>query len=619
MHPLQITSWFIFGSDVVLYLLVALPLIVSETARLIVGLSFAVSVVALVYSAAVATRCDPSATSKIPGGQLEEGGQHDHHCTQCHLSVAPRTKHCFSCNKCVTKFDHHCVWLNNCVGAKNYKAFFAAIVAAGAVTGMALGTVVWVFATAIFAESADFEAALELSEGVPEFLHIPWEVRISLLGFLAFINFPFFVLDTQLIFLHMFLMSQGLTTYEYMVNKLALQEAQKEAEARNDEEANKGVITTIAGKKIRIIKTLPRCMDWIIFSRCGRRRRKRPPRPPKVDAAEEAQGVVADTVVEGHPVVAEATASETDRWSWSPTSPIPGKDAETPHGIDDVEESGGFSWQPDLDCLSESTTRPPISRQVGVSEEGPGGELSGCESPATIATLPGPPEQEPAAIPMAVNLATCAVDDDLDHDGARDEELLGEQLSQPSPAAGQLPVEGCLSDNVPEAGGKIAKADDKELLVENGEIEDIMIVMGSEHGKSVVQDDELSCLTISSKASKALCTAVAVSPCSSDARKEGRRAEGSDATDERSTRKVESAAVEEPIPGAVSKGFEPTSEDPKETAPIGRGSSAGSGRRTNSKVGGGSKRAIKKKVPRPTSSPDKGKEEEVVVLESSTS
>lgn len=33
------------------------------------------------------------------------------------------------CDRCVEGFDHHCIWINNCIGQRNYKIFFAMIVA----------------------------------------------------------------------------------------------------------------------------------------------------------------------------------------------------------------------------------------------------------------------------------------------------------------------------------------------------------------------------------------------------------------------------------------------------------------------------------------------------------
>ena len=50
------------------------------------------------------------------------------YCHFCCSFVNGNSKHCRACDRCTEGFDHHCKWFNNCVSAKNYRAFFIAMV-----------------------------------------------------------------------------------------------------------------------------------------------------------------------------------------------------------------------------------------------------------------------------------------------------------------------------------------------------------------------------------------------------------------------------------------------------------------------------------------------------------
>lgn len=56
------------------------------------------------------------------------------YCSTCNIFRPPRSKHCNSCNVCVSKFDHHCPWSGTCIGERNYRYFFAFLVAISALT-----------------------------------------------------------------------------------------------------------------------------------------------------------------------------------------------------------------------------------------------------------------------------------------------------------------------------------------------------------------------------------------------------------------------------------------------------------------------------------------------------
>lgn len=79
------------------------------------------------------------------------------------------------------------------------------------------------------------------------------------------LNLPLFLLDGQLIILHLFLQSRGLTTYGYIQLK-----RQELTQNQEEKESGQGAAGALQGR------SLPRCMDWIVFSyRRARRRNDR--------------------------------------------------------------------------------------------------------------------------------------------------------------------------------------------------------------------------------------------------------------------------------------------------------------------------------------------------------
>jgi hypothetical protein len=262
-HPLQVLSWVVFGVDVFIYIVFVLPIIETIAARVVVGLLYVTSVVVLVYFTAKATACDPvDPHVRIQDdSQLRDENESMPFCTMCDRPVFSRSKHCRACNKCVDIFDHHCMWLNNCVGGANYRSFFVSVTSCAIMIGMILGTCVYLLID--YAVNPDFETRIQ---SMALFESFPKEFFLVLVILMTFVNCPLFVLDGQLVLLHAFLMSQNLTTYEYIMNKRSF-------DFPSDEEKGRNKVAAKLGKRIR---TLPSCMDWIVFARCGKKRRKKP-------------------------------------------------------------------------------------------------------------------------------------------------------------------------------------------------------------------------------------------------------------------------------------------------------------------------------------------------------
>jgi len=295
-HPLQVLSWGVFALDVLTYAFVGLPLIAPRVGLVLVAICYVVSVCVLIVATANATSCDPMDPRVANASQKDSGGEEDEelpYCPICDVMVAVRSKHCRTCNKCVDTFDHHCMWLNNCIGAANYRWFFVAVSSAAIMTGILFATCIYLLVDYCLDEDLFGQRA----QTIPLFSRTPKEVLLGFILTLIAVNAPLFFLDLQLVVLHMFLMSQQLTTYEYIMSKHDRQEAQaREKEGLETDEEG--------GSFKKKIHTLPHCMDWIVFCRCGQRRRRKhkdnenvdtedvmetpPPSPQQTEPEEEA-------------------------------------------------------------------------------------------------------------------------------------------------------------------------------------------------------------------------------------------------------------------------------------------------------------------------------------------
>ncbi|XP_073728727.1 palmitoyltransferase ZDHHC11 [Misgurnus anguillicaudatus] len=238
LHVFQPIAWLIYSFMAIVAFGIYIPLLPAPwnfAAYGLVGTAFALHLLTHVAAvtidpADISVRSRKEYSSPMPAF---DNSKHRHvidnlHCTLCEVDVGPKAKHCSTCNKCIADFDHHCKWLNNCVGGRNYWFFFVTIFSA--VLGMILITLVILFVIivhyvnpALLRTAPQFQTVQGNGTWLVFLPAAPLETSSISLMVLAFISIILglasLLLLCHLLCFHIYLLSQGISTYEYIVRK----------------------------------------------------------------------------------------------------------------------------------------------------------------------------------------------------------------------------------------------------------------------------------------------------------------------------------------------------------------------------------------------------------------
>jgi hypothetical protein len=129
-------------------------------------------------------------------------------CTICKTHVLENSKHCGHCDRCVDGFDHHCKWLNNCIGQQNYSKFIWLIASLQALT--TLHIIAEVYITVSF-----------MTNGLEEdYIASVYQNRVVFIVFMmtSLSLCPVvWLMNGNLIVMHIWLYSNNMTTYQYIL------------------------------------------------------------------------------------------------------------------------------------------------------------------------------------------------------------------------------------------------------------------------------------------------------------------------------------------------------------------------------------------------------------------
>lgn len=227
--PLQIASWVIITMLVVSFCFLLVPMVPSPW-KLISLVVYLVSLLAVLGSGFETGRCDPiDPYVTAPEEELDQLPDLLK-CNACRSRVNKLSRHCLICDKCVVDYDHHCKWLNNCIGLANYKSFICLIVSTLLLVGLQLLTSASLFISYVIDMD---QLASDLASSS---LSLEKEAFLGLLAANIFIGVPACMMVAHLVGFHIFLAYHGLTTYNYVMQTQAAEEAKKRAQSYEDDE-----------------------------------------------------------------------------------------------------------------------------------------------------------------------------------------------------------------------------------------------------------------------------------------------------------------------------------------------------------------------------------------------
>jgi len=236
----QVSCYVVLATSIFFFSYVIVPNFITSV-QVTLSFLYYLSTCAMIFFGFWATVIDPTDEAVIDErrckreGKPFDGSAYMFQCDYCQTSVHEDSKHCRTCDRCVNDFDHHCNWINNCVSKKNYRHFFSAIVS------LALSTTFFMLAGLLFTIDY-FTENIGLIEDLQDMkVTNKHEWKPIIMSVLTGVSFVFWVLVVKLIFFHIYLMRNELTTYEYIIEKKQLEKS-KESNKKPMKKKNRKIL-----------------------------------------------------------------------------------------------------------------------------------------------------------------------------------------------------------------------------------------------------------------------------------------------------------------------------------------------------------------------------------------
>lgn len=225
---LQICSWVIVVLLVASFCGLLYPMIPSPW-NIVTLVVYIASLAVVLVSGFETGRRDPIDPYVLVSDDQLEGVADLLKCSACVSRVNRLSRHCLICDKCVVDYDHHCRWLNNCIGEKNYRTFICLIASTQLLVGVHMAAAAVLFSVYV-GQMDNLEADLASS-----WIVLGKTPYIVLLCVNILVGLGAFCMVTHLVGFHIYLAYRGLTTYNYVMETQAEEEAKKRAENYLDE------------------------------------------------------------------------------------------------------------------------------------------------------------------------------------------------------------------------------------------------------------------------------------------------------------------------------------------------------------------------------------------------
>lgn len=222
--PLQVLSWFIVTFLAGCFVGLLAPMIPSP-GNIISLVTYITCLLVVLISGYITGRCDPIDPYVKATDEELDGVDDLLRCSVCVSRVNKLSRHCLVCDKCVVDYDHHCKWLNNCIGAANYRSFICLIVSTLFLVAMQLiASVVVLIKYVGDIEQLKSDLAWQ-SIVMDEKLYLAFASLNALLGLASC------MMVAHLVSFHIYLAYHGLTTYNYVMQTQAMEEADRRKSA----------------------------------------------------------------------------------------------------------------------------------------------------------------------------------------------------------------------------------------------------------------------------------------------------------------------------------------------------------------------------------------------------